>query len=223
MRKFSLLDGLVAPLDRANVDTDAIIPKQFLKSIKRSGFGPNLFDEWRYLDHGEPGMDNAKRSTNPNFVLNQPRYQGASILLTRDNFGCGSSREHAPWALEDFGLRALIGTSFADIFFNNCFKNGLLPIRLPKPEVDQLFAQTLSQPGYRLRIDLKAQTVTRPDGKALHFEVEAFRKHCLLDGLDEIGLTLCHADKIREFEARRRIEQPWLFINGEALGVRREG
>jgi len=211
MRKFTLLDGLVAPLDRANVDTDAIIPKQFLKSIKRSGFGPNLFDEWRYLDHGEPGMDNAKRSPNPNFVLNQPRYQGASILLTRDNFGCGSSREHAPWALEDFGLRALIGTSFADIFFNNCFKNGLLPIRLPKSEVDELFALTLLQPGFRLRIDLKRQSVTWPDGKALHFEVEAFRKHCLVQGLDEIGLTLCHAEKIREFEARRRFEQPWLF------------
>ncbi len=211
MRKFTQLDGLVAPLDRANVDTDAIIPKQFLKSIKRSGFGPNLFDEWRYLDHGEPGMDNAKRSPNSNFVLNQPRYQGASILLTRDNFGCGSSREHAPWALEDFGLRALIGTSFADIFFNNCFKNGVLPIRLPKTEVDELFALTLLQPGYRLRIDLDAQTVTRPDGKVLRFEVEAFRKHCLVHGLDEIGLTLRHVDKIREFEARRRFEQPWLF------------
>ena len=211
MRKFTQLDGLVAPLDRANVDTDAIIPKQFLKSIKRSGFGPNLFDEWRYLDRGEPGMDNAKRPLNPGFVLNQDRYQGASILLTRDNFGCGSSREHAPWALEDFGLRALVGTSFADIFFNNCFKNGVLPIRLPKAEVDELFGLTQLQPGYRLRIDLESQTVTRPDGKVLRFEVEAFRKHCLLHGLDDIGLTLSHADKIREFEARRRIEQPWLF------------
>lgn len=211
MRKFERLDGLVAPMDRANVDTDAIIPKQFLKSIKRAGFGPNAFDEWRYLDHGEPGMDNAKRPRNPDFVLNQPRYQGASILLTRDNFGCGSSREHAPWALEDFGFRALIGPSFADIFFNNCFKNGLLPITLPHAQVDELFAQCAAQPGYRLTVDLAAQTVTRPDGKALQFEVDAFRKYCLLNGLDDIGLTLRHADKIREFEARRRIEQPWLF------------
>jgi 3-isopropylmalate/(R)-2-methylmalate dehydratase small subunit len=211
MRKFERLDGLAAPLDRANVDTDAIIPKQFLKSIKRAGFGPNAFDEWRYLDHGEPGMDNAKRPKNPDFVLNQPRYQGAAILLTRTNFGCGSSREHAPWALEDFGFRALIGPSFADIFFNNCFKNGLLPIRLPEAEVDELFAQCAATPGYRLVVELAAQTVTRPDGKVLSFEVDAFRKYCLLNGLDDIGLTLRHADKIREFEARRRIEQPWLF------------
>jgi 3-isopropylmalate/(R)-2-methylmalate dehydratase small subunit len=211
MQKFTRLDGLAAPLDRANVDTDAIIPKQFLKSIKRSGFGPNLFDEWRYLDVGQPGRDNAKRPLNPEFVLNQARYQGAQVLLTRDNFGCGSSREHAPWALEDYGFRALVGTSFADIFYNNCFKNGLLPIRLPAVEVDALFAQALAQPGYRLRIDLEAQTVTRPDGKAIPFEVDAFRKYCLLNGFDDIGLTLRHADEIREFEARRRIEQPWLF------------
>ncbi|MFZ5512556.1 MAG: 3-isopropylmalate dehydratase small subunit [Pseudomonadota bacterium] len=211
MEKFTQLDGLVVPLDRANVDTDAIIPKQFLKSIKRSGFGPNLFDEWRYLDHGEPGQDHSKRPLNPDFVLNLPRYRGASIMLTRDNFGCGSSREHAPWALLDFGIRALVGTSFADIFFNNCFKNGLLPITLPAAEVDELFRQCAAREGYRLRIDLDAQTVTRPDGKVLRFEVEPFRKYCLLNGLDDIGLTLRHADKIREFEARRRLEQPWLF------------
>ena len=211
MEKFVQLNGLAAPLDRANVDTDAIIPKQFLKSIHRSGFGPNAFDEWRYLDHGEPGMDNSLRAKNPDFVLNQPRYAGASILLTRENFGCGSSREHAPWALEGMGFRALIGPSFADIFFNNCFKNGLLPIRLPAAEVDALFAQVAVTPGYKLRIDLDAQTVTRPDGKALHFEVDAFRKYCLLNGFDDIGLTLRRSDKIREFEARRRIDQPWLF------------
>src|SRR5512147_2833503 len=183
MEKFVRREGLVAPLDRANVDTDSIIPKQFLKSIERTGFGPNLFDEWRYLDHGEPGMDNSKRPLNPDFVLNQPRYRGASVLLTRENFGCGSSREHAPWALQDFGIRALVGPSFADIFFNNCFKNGLLPIVLPAAEVDALFAQVAAQPGYRLRIDLEAQTVTRPDGKALGFEVDAFRKYCLVNGL----------------------------------------
>ncbi len=211
MQKFTQLDGLVAPLDRANVDTDAIIPKQFLKSIKRSGFGPNLFDEWRYLDRGEPGMDNSQRPLNPDFVLNQPRYRGASILLTRDNFGCGSSREHAPWALEDFGLRALIGTSFADIFFNNCFKNGLLPIKLAKAQVDELFTLAQAQPGFRLCIDLEQQTVTLPDGKAFGFEVDSFRKYCLLNGFDDIGLTLRQADKIRDYEARRRIEQPWLF------------
>ncbi len=211
MEKFSVLDGLVAPMDRANVDTDAIIPKQFLKSIKRSGFGPNLFDEWRYMNHGEPGMDNAMRPLNPNFVLNQSRFQGARILLTRDNFGCGSSREHAPWAIEDYGFRALIGTSFADIFFNNCFKNGLLPIKLPAAEVDALFDQVNATPGYKLRIDLDAQTVTRPDGKVIPFDVDPFRKYCLLNGFDDIGLTLRHADKIREFEARRQAEQPWLF------------
>lgn len=211
MQKFTQLDGLVAPLDRANVDTDAIIPKQFLKSIKRAGFGPNAFDEWRYLDHGEPGMDNSQRPKNPDFILNQPRYAGASVLLTRDNFGCGSSREHAPWALEDMGFRALIGPSFADIFFNNCFKNGLLPIKLSAVEVDVLFDQVFASPGYRLRIDLDAQTVTRPDGKVLAFEVDQFRKYCLLNGFDDIGLTLLRAEKIREFEARHRIDQPWLF------------
>ncbi len=211
MRKFTQLDGLVAPLDRANVDTDAIIPKQFLKSIKRSGFGVNAFDEWRYLDVGQPGQDNTHRPKNPDFVLNQARYQGASILLTRDNFGCGSSREHAPWALEDFGFCAIIGTTFADIFFNNCFKNGLLPIRLPVVEVDALFEQAQSTPGYRLRVDLENQMVTRPDGKAIPFDVDTFRKYCLLNGFDDIGLTLRHKDRIAEFEAKRRIDQPWLF------------
>jgi 3-isopropylmalate/(R)-2-methylmalate dehydratase small subunit len=211
MRAFTPFDGLVAPLDRANVDTDAIIPKQFLKSIKRSGFGPNAFDEWRYLDRGEPGQDCSRRPTNADFVLNQPRYQGASILLTRDNFGCGSSREHAPWALEDYGFRALVGTSFADIFYNNSFKNGLLPVKLPAAAVDELFAQVAATPGYRLKIDLAAQTVTRPDGTVLSFDVDPFRKECLLNGWDDIGLTLRHADEIRAFEAKRQIEQPWLF------------
>ena len=211
MEKFIKLDGLVAPLDRANVDTDAIIPKQFLKSIKRSGFGPNAFDEWRYMDHGEPGQDCATRVKNPNFVLNQERYQGASILLVRSNFGCGSSREHAPWALHDYGFRAIVGESFADIFFNNCFKNGLLPVVLPKTEIDALFGLAEHTPGYRLTIDLPAQRVVRPDGHAIPFEVDAFRKECMLNGWDDIGLTLRHAEKIREFEARRRVEQPWLF------------
>ncbi len=211
MRKFTVLDGLVAPLDRANVDTDAIIPKQFLKSIKRSGFGPNLFDEWRYMDVGQPGRDNNTRTLNPKFVLNEARYRGAEVLLTRDNFGCGSSREHAPWALENYGFRALIGPSFADIFYNNCFKNGLLPIQLAATEVEILFQQAFASPGYRLHVDLAAQTVTRPDGQTLKFEVDDFRKYCLLNGFDDIGLTLRHADKIREFEAKRRIEQPWLF------------
>lgn len=211
MEKFTVLTGLVAPLDRPNVDTDAIIPKQFLKSIKRSGFGPNLFDEWRYLDHGEPGMDNSVRPVNPEFVLNLPRYRGAQILLTRENFGCGSSREHAPWALEDFGFRAIIGSSFADIFFNNCFKNGLLPIVLDAAVIDQLFAQVQAQEGYRLTVDLAAQAVTTPDGQQHSFTVDAFRKDCLLNGLDEIGLTLRHADKIAAFEAQRREQAPWLF------------
>jgi len=211
MNKFTKLSGLVAPLDRANVDTDAIIPKQFLKSIKRSGFGPNAFDEWRYLDHGEPGMDNSKRPLNPDFVLNKPRYQGASVLLVRDNFGCGSSREHAPWALEDYGFRAIIGPSFADIFFNNSFKNGLLPIKLPEAEVDVIFKQVEEHEGYALDIDLDKQTITRPDGKVISFEVDGFRKYCLLNGLDDIGLTLQKADIIKAFEAKRRIEQPWLF------------
>src|SRR5690606_1042476 len=211
MNKFTQLKGLVAPLDRANVDTDAIIPKQFLKSIKRSGFGPNAFDEWRYLDHGEPGMDNSKRPLNPDFVLNKPRYQGASVLLVRDNFGCGSSREHAPWALEDYGFRAIIGPSFADIFFNNSFKNGLLPIKLPEAEVDTIFKQVEEHVGYALDIDLEKQTITRPDGKVIPFEIDGFRKHCLLNGLDDIGLTLQKADLIKAFEAKRRVEQPWLF------------
>ena len=216
MRKFTQLNGLVAPLDRANVDTDAIIPKQFLKSIKRSGFGPNAFDEWRYLDHGEPGMDNSKRPLNPDFVLNKPRYQGASVLLVRDNFGCGSSREHAPWALEDYGFRAIIGPSFADIFFNNSFKNGLLPIKLPEAEVDIIFKQVEEHVGYTLDIDLDQQTITRPDGKKISFEIDGFRKHCLLNGLDDIGLTLQKADLIKAFEAKRKTEQPWLFAESRA-------
>lgn len=212
MEKFARLDGLAAPLDRANVDTDAIIPKQFLKSIKRTGFGPNLFDEWRYLDHGEPGMDNSKRPVNPDFVLNQPRYQGAQVLLARENFGCGSSREHAPWALEDYGFRAIIAPSFADIFFNNCFKNGLLPIVLDAAIVEQLFRETESATGYRLVIDLDKQTVTTPSGQAFSFAVDEFRKYCLLNGLDDIGLTLRHVDKIKAYEENRRQEAPWLFI-----------
>ena len=211
MKKFTTLNGLVAPLDRANVDTDAIIPKQFLKSIKRSGFGPNAFDEWRYLDHGEPGKDNAGRPLNPDFALNQPRYQGATILLTRENFGCGSSREHAPWALEDFGFRALIGSGFADIFFNNCFKNGLLPIRLSADQVDELFKAVSASSSYKLRIDLEQQTISAPDGKVFNFDVEVFRKHCLLNGLDDIGLTLQHVDEIKSYEAKHRAMQPWLY------------
>ena len=211
MNPFTHLDGLVAPLDRANVDTDQIIPKQFLKSIKRSGFGPNLFDEWRYLDVGQPGQDNSTRPLNSDFVLNQARYQGAQILLTRDNFGCGSSREHAPWALEDYGFRVLIGPSFADIFFNNSFKNGLLPIILKDEEVDELFAQCEAAEGYQLTVDLAAQTVTRPDGKQYRFEVDAFRKHCLLNGLDDIGLTLQDQEAIRAFEAKHQQSSPWLF------------
>lgn len=211
MEKFTTHTGLVVPLDRSNVDTDAIIPKQFLKSIKRAGFGPNAFDEWRYLDHGEPGMDNGKRIKNPDFVLNQPRYQGASVLLARSNFGCGSSREHAPWALQDFGFRAILGESFADIFFNNCFKNGLLPIVLPKDEMDELFRLTDKTPGFELTVDLPAQMVVRPDGHKTPFVVDAFRKECLLNGWDDIGLTLRHAEKIRSFEAQRRVAQPWLF------------
>ncbi len=211
MKPFTVLDGLVAPLDRANVDTDAIIPKQFLKSIKRSGFGPNLFDEWRYLDVGQPGADNSKRPKNPDFVLNAARYQGAQILLTRDNFGCGSSREHAPWALEDYGFRVLIGPSFADIFFSNSFKNGLLPIRLDAAEVAELFRQCEAPEGYRLKVDLAAQTITRADGKVIGFDIDAFRKECLLNGWDDIGLTLRHADKIRAFEAQRRADHPYYF------------
>ncbi|MGB5096318.1 MAG: 3-isopropylmalate dehydratase small subunit [Porticoccaceae bacterium] len=214
MKAFTRHQGLVAPLDRANVDTDQIIPKQFLKSIRRTGFGPNLFDEWRYLDVGEPGRDNSKRPLNPDFVLNQPRYQGASVLLARENFGCGSSREHAPWALEEYGFRVLIAPSYADIFYNNCFKNGLLPIVLSDDEVDDLFRQVTVTEGYQLTIDLAGQTVTRPDGRIYHFEVDEFRKHCLLEGLDEIGLTLAHSDQIRAFEARHRAAHPWLFGAG---------
>jgi 3-isopropylmalate/(R)-2-methylmalate dehydratase small subunit len=211
MQAFTQLKGLVAPLDRANVDTDAIIPKQFLKSIKRSGFGPNAFDEWRYLDQGEPGMDNSKRPLNKDFVLNQSRYQGASVLLTRENFGCGSSREHAPWALEDYGFKVIIASSFADIFFNNCFKNGMLPIVLDAAIVDVLFKQVAANEGYKLDVDLAAQTVTTPSGDAYSFEVDAFRKHCLLNGLDDIGLTMQQQDKIKAFEAKHRQAQPWLF------------
>ncbi len=211
MRAFTRHDGLVAPLDRANVDTDQIIPKQFLKSIKRTGFGPNLFDEWRYLDIGQPGQDCSKRPLNPDFILNAPRYQGASILLARKNFGCGSSREHAPWALTEYGFRAIIAPSYADIFFNNSFKNGLLPIILGESEVDELFRQCEATPGYRLSIDLESQTVSGPDGQTRHFEVDAFRKHCLLNGLDDIGLTLQDAEAIRDFEARHSQNSPWLF------------
>ena len=211
MNKFIVHDGLVAPLDRANVDTDAIIPKQFLKSIQRSGFGPNLFDEWRYLDHGEPGMDNSKRPLNPDFVLNQARYQGASVLLARKNFGCGSSREHAPWALDQYGFRAVIAPSFADIFFNNCFKNGLLPIVLPEQQIDRLFDEVKAFPGFRLIIDLEKQVITIANGSQTYpFEVGEFRKYCLLNGLDDIGLTLRQADKIRAFEERHLFDQPWL-------------
>jgi 3-isopropylmalate/(R)-2-methylmalate dehydratase small subunit len=211
MNKFNLLDGLVAPLDRANVDTDAIIPKQFLKSIQRTGFGPNLFDDWRYLDQGEPGKDNSRRPLNPDFILNQPRYQGVSILLARRNFGCGSSREHAPWALEQYGFRAIIAPSFADIFFNNCFKNGLLPVVLPEAQVDHLFNEVMAFPGFRLVIDLEKQTVSTANASTVYpFEVDAFRKYCLLNGLDDIGLTLQQADKIRAFEERHLAAQPWL-------------
>ena len=211
MDKFTRLEGLVAPLDRNNVDTDAIIQKQFLKSIKRSGFGPNAFDEWRYMDVGQPGQDATNRPKNPNFVLNQPRYQGAEVLLTRANFGCGSSREHAPWALLDFGFKAIIGESFADIFFNNCYKNGIVPIVLPAAEVEALFKQVEATPGYKLVVDLQAQAVIRPDGYGISFQIDAFRKECLINGWDDIGLTLRHAEKIREFEEKRRINQPWLF------------
>jgi 3-isopropylmalate/(R)-2-methylmalate dehydratase small subunit len=211
MQPFRVHTGVVAPLDRANVDTDAIIPKQFLKSIKRTGFGPNLFDEWRYLDHGEPGQDQAARPRNPEFVLNQPRYHGASILLARRNFGCGSSREHAPWALSDFGFRALIAPSFADIFYNNCLKNGLLPIVLSEEEVDRLFHAVKAFPGFRLTVDLEAHSVHTPDGAhAYRFHMDPFREHCLLNGLDDIGLTMQHADEIRAFETKRLAEQPWL-------------
>ncbi|CCF99079.1 3-isopropylmalate dehydratase small subunit [Ralstonia solanacearum] len=210
MEQFTIHTGLVAPLDRENVDTDAIIPKQFLKSIKRTGFGPNLFDEWRYLDVGQPGQDNSNRPLNPDFVLNQPRYQGASILLARKNFGCGSSREHAPWALQQYGFRAIIAPSFADIFFNNCFKNGLLPIALTESQVDHLFNETAAFNGYQLTVDLDKQVVVTPGGTAYPFDVTAFRKYCLLNGFDDIGLTLRYADKIKVFEAQRLAKMPWL-------------
>jgi 3-isopropylmalate/(R)-2-methylmalate dehydratase small subunit len=211
MDKFTVHDGLVAPLDRANVDTDAIIPKQFLKSIRRTGFGPNLFDEWRYLDHGEPGMDNSTRPLNPDFVLNQPRYQGASILLARKNFGCGSSREHAPWALQQYGFRAIVAPSFADIFFNNCYKSGLLPIVLSEQQVDQLFNEVKAFAGFRLVVDLEQQVIRTPDGRlGFEFAIAEFQKYCLLNGLDDIGLTLRHADEIRAFEERHLRAQPWL-------------
>ena len=217
MQAFTVHQGLVAPMDRDNVDTDAIIPKQFLKSIARSGFGPNLFDAWRYLDPGEPGQDPSVRRPNPDFVLNQPRYQagafgsaGASILIARSNFGCGSSREHAPWALQQYGFRALIAPSFADIFFNNCFKNGVLPIQLPESQVSKLFDEVLAFPGYSLTVDLSRQVVLKPDGVELPFDVQPFRKYCLLNGFDDIGLTLRHADKIRSFEAERLARMPWL-------------
>ena len=211
MEAFKTLTGVVCPLDRANVDTDAIIPKQFLKSIKRSGFGPNLFDQWRYLDHGEPGMDNSQRPLNPDFVLNDPRYGGASILLARENFGCGSSREHAPWALADYGFRVIIAPSFADIFFNNCFKNGILPVVLDAAQVDALFGRATAAEALQLTVDLDTQQLVLPDGERIGFEVDGFRKHCLMNGLDDIGLTLQHVDEIRAYETRRRSEAPWLF------------
>ena len=210
MDKFTIHKGLVGPIDRENVDTDAIIPKQFLKSIRKTGFGPNLFDEWRYLDPGEPGQDPASRKPNPDFILNQPRYQGASVLLARKNFGCGSSREHAPWALEQYGFRALIAPSFADIFFNNCFKNGVLPIVLSETQVATLFDEVAAFPGYQLTVDLERQVIVKPQGEELPFDVQPFRKYCLMNGFDDIGLTLRHADKIKAYEAERLATKPWL-------------
>ncbi|SEN12137.1 3-isopropylmalate dehydratase small subunit [Nitrosomonas marina] len=212
MEKFQTFTGVVAPLDRANVDTDAIIPKQFLKSIKRTGFGQNLFDEWRYLDHGEPGMDVSQRQLNPEFVLNLPRYKSARILLARDNFGCGSSREHAPWALQDYGFKVIVAPSFADIFFNNCFKIGLLPIVLEGKFLDQLFREVNQTEGYALTVNLQDQMLIKPTGEHISFTVDTFRKHCLLNGLDDIGLTLQHAEKIKAYEKKRRVQQPWLFV-----------
>ncbi|TRZ99435.1 MAG: 3-isopropylmalate dehydratase small subunit [Rhodocyclaceae bacterium] len=214
MKAFKKIEGLVCPLDRPNVDTDAIIPKQFLKSIKRTGFGPYLFDEWRYADHGEPGMDCTHRPLREEFVLNLPRYKGAQILLARDNFGCGSSREHAPWAIEDYGFQVIIAPSFADIFFSNCYKNGILPIVLPATMIDRLFAECEANPGYRLRVDLDSQKFVLPSGESFGFDIQAHRKHCLLNGLDEIGLTLQHAGEIKAFEARHKATQPWLFAQG---------
>jgi 3-isopropylmalate/(R)-2-methylmalate dehydratase small subunit len=211
MEKFVRQEGLVAPMDRANVDTDSIIPKQYLKSIKRTGYGPNLFDEWRYLDHGEPGMDHSRRPLNKEFVLNQPRYRGATVLLARENFGCGSSREHAPWALLQYGFQTVIAPSFADIFYNNSLKNGLLLIRLDAKIVDRLFNEARGAEGYRLAVDLERQSVTNPGGESFKFEIDPFAKHCLMNGLDEISLTLQHAEQIKVFEAKHRDEQPWLF------------
>lgn len=211
MEKFTVHTGLVIPLDRSNVDTDAIIPKQYLKSIQRTGFGPTLFDDWRYLEPGEPGMDHSKRTPNPDFVLNSPRYAGASVLLARENFGCGSSREHAVWALTDYGIRAVIAPSYADIFFNNSFKNGLLPLTLPAEVIDQLFVEAQATEGYQLTVNLEAQQVITPSGAAFAFSIDEFRKYCLLNGLDDIGLTLQHADDIRAYEARRQQQAPWLF------------
>ncbi|MEG0938251.1 MAG: 3-isopropylmalate dehydratase small subunit [Comamonas sp.] len=211
MQKFTVHKGLVAPMDRENVDTDAIIPKQFLKSIKKTGFGPNLFDEWRYLDQpGQPGQPESSRKPNPDFVLNQPRYKGASVLIARQNFGCGSSREHAPWALDQYGFRAILAPSFADIFFNNSFKNGLLPIVLPESVIEQLFNEVAAFPGYELTIDLERQVIVRPQGEEIPFDVIAFRKYCLLNGFDDIGLTMRHADQIKTFEAERLAQKPWL-------------
>ncbi|MBD3634302.1 MAG: 3-isopropylmalate dehydratase small subunit [Methylophaga sp.] len=211
MKKFSVETGIVIPMDRPNVDTDAIIPKQFLKSIKRTGFGPNLFDEWRYLDHGEPGQDCSERPINPDFELNQPRYQGGTVLLARENFGCGSSREHAVWALDDFGIRVIIAPSFADIFFSNTSKNGILAITLEEKLIDKLFAQVEATPGYQLKVDLPAQTITLPEGETIEFEIDGFKKHCLLEGLDDIGLTLQHTADIEAYEAKRKQDAPWLF------------
>jgi len=213
MKSFKQLKGLVFPLDRANVDTDAIIPKQFLKSIKRSGFGPYLFDEWRYTDHGEPDMDCSKRPLNKDFLLNQPRYAKVQILLARDNFGCGSSREHAPWAIEGYGFQVVIAPSFADIFFGNCYKNGLLPIVAPAAFVERMLKESLAADAYYLDVNLEAQTVTLPSGDSFSFDITPHRKHCLLNGLDEIGLTLTHADEIKAFEAKHKAAQPWLFSN----------
>ena len=217
MQKFTVHQGLVAPMDRENVDTDAIIPKQFLKSIRKTGFGDNLFDAWRYSDPGFPGQDPATRKPNPDFILNQPRYKGASVLLARKNFGCGSSREHAPWALDQYGFRAIIAPSYADIFFNNCFKNGLLPIVLGESQVAQLFDEALAFPGYQLTVDLERQVLIKPQGEELRFEVQPFRKYCLLNGFDDIGLTLRHSDKIKAFEAARLATKPWLAKTASAM------
>jgi 3-isopropylmalate/(R)-2-methylmalate dehydratase small subunit len=211
MQKFSIESGIVIPMDRPNVDTDAIIPKQFLKSIKRTGFGPNLFDEWRYLDHGEPGQDCSQRPLNPDFELNQERYQGGTILLARENFGCGSSREHAVWALDDFGIRVILAPSFADIFFSNTSKNGILAIKLEEALIDKLFEQVSAAPGYQLKVDLPEQTITLPDGETISFEIDSFKKHCLIEGLDDIGLTLQHTADIEAYEEKRKQEAPWLF------------